>query len=176
MKPQEVSNSLFAAMRLADAVPEVVDVAPALVKEVPDKIGSMTPQELTNSLEALVVLAERLPIVGLPRIAAAAATRLKRILAEVKGKDFAFAVPAIVWACGKAEVLDLEKELLTQVAERRFASRKSITTLTPWNLCAQACAYRNLDDGGAFANLLDRLESEISKRGLREEEVLAQTR
>ena len=145
------------------------------MKEVPGKIGAMTPQQLANSLEALVVLAKRLPILGLPRIATAAAMRLKRILPEVKGKDLAFDVPMVLWACGKAEVLDLETELLTEVAER-FASRKSITTLPPWNLCALACAYRNLNDGGAFTNLLDRLESEISKRGLREEEVLAQRR
>ena len=170
MNPQDLSNCLFAAMRLADAVPEVVEV---VVKEVPGKVGAMNPQDLANSLEALVVLEERLPIVGLPRIAAAAAMRLKRILPEVKGNDLALSVPAIVWACGKAEVLDSETELLKEVAER-FASRKSITTLTPRNLCALACTYRNLDDGGAFANLLDRLESEIYKRGLREEEVLAQ--
>ena len=175
MIPQALSNCLFAAMRLADAVPKVIEVALALVKEVPGKVDAMTPQQLANSLEALVVLEERLPIVGLPRLATAAAMRLKRILPEVKGKDFAFAVPVILWACGKAEVLDLETELLTEVAER-FASSNSITTLPPWNLCALACAYRNLDDGGAFANLLDRLESEISKKGLREEEVLAQRR
>ena len=175
VKPQHLSNCLFSAMLLADAVPEVLEAVPALVKEVPGKVDAMKPQELANGLEAVVVLAERLPIVGLPRIAAAAAMRLKRILPEVKGKDFAFSVPVIVWACGKAEVLDMETELLTEVA-KRFASRKSITTLTPWSLCALACAYRNLDDGGAFANLLDRLESEISKRGLREEEVLRQRR
>ena len=133
MNPQELFSCLFAAMRLEDAVPEVVEVVPALVKEVPGKIGSMTPQGLAK---ALVYFEERLPIVGLPRIAAAAAMRLKRILPEVKGKDFAFSVPVIVWACGKAEVMDMDTELLTEVA-KRFASRKSITTLTlgiyvPW--------------------------------------------
>ena len=134
MKPQEVSNSLFAAMRLEDAVPEVVEVVPALVKEVPGRMCSMRSQELANSLEALVVLEERLPIVGLPRIAAAAAVRLKGILQEVNGKDFVFAVPVIVWACAKLEVCD--SQLLAAVAEQ-FLSM-SIKSSPPRSLCALA--------------------------------------
>ena len=173
MNAQEVSSCLFAAMRLADAVPEVIEVAPALVKEVPGKMDAMKPQGLGNSLEALVVLAERLPIVGLPRIAAAAAAmQLKRILPAVKGKDFVFDVPIVLWACAKLEVCD--SQLLAAVAER-FPS-KSIKSLPPRSLCALAWTYRNLDEKGVYSDVLNCLESEISKRGLREEEVLAQGR
>ena len=116
-------------MRLAHAVPEVLEAVPALVKELPGKIGSMTPQGLANSLEALVVLEECLPIVELPGIATATAAQLKQILPQVKGKDLAFNVPMIVWACGKAAALDAQ--LVTAVAER-FASDKSISSLPEW--------------------------------------------
>ena len=170
MNPQALSNCLFAAMRLADAVPEVIEVAPALVKEVPGKIGSMTPQGLANSLEALVALEEHLHIAGLPGIVAAGSNRLKGILSEVCGKDFSFAVPVVLRACAQTGAYD--GELLGAVA-KRFSSQKPITSLPDRGVRDLALAYRALDQEGAYSDLLNRLESEISKRGLREEEVLA---
>ena len=171
MIPQHLSNSLFAAMRLAHAVPEVLEAVPALVKELPGKIGSMKAQELANSLEALVVLEERLPIVELPGIATATAAQLKRTLPQLKGKDLPFAIPMIVWACATKRVRDAE--LLGAVA-KRFVSNRMIDSLPGWNLCALTWAYRNLDEEGVYRDLVGRLESEISKRGLREEEILAE--
>ena len=168
MNPQDVSNCLFAAMRLEDAVPEVVEVVPALVK-VPGKIGAMTPQGLANSLEALLVLEESQPIPELPRIAASSAKKLKGILPDIRGKSLVFDVPMVLWACAKMGACD--SQLLAAVAER-FPSM-SIKSLPPRSLCALAWTYRNLDEKGVYSDLLDRLESEISKRGLREEEVLA---
>ena len=170
MNFQGVSSCLFAAMRLADAVPDVLEAVPALVKEVPGKIRSMTPQQLSNSLEALVAFEVHLPIAGLPGIVAAGGNRLKGILNEVRGKDFSFTVPTVLWACAKTETYD--EELFGAVAER-FRSQKRITSLPDWGVCAMALAYRALDQEGAFSDLLDRLESEISQKGLREEEVLA---
>ena len=170
MIPQALSNCLFAAMRLADAVPKVLHAVLALVKEVPGKIGAMKSQQLANSLEALVVLEEHLPIVELPGIATAAAARLKPILQEVKGKDLVFNVPMVLWACAKTETYDAE--LLAAVA-KRFASNRMIDSLPRLNLCALTWAYRNLDEEGVYSDFIGRLESEISKRGLREEEVLA---
>ena len=170
MDPQALSTCLFAAMRLADAVPEVIEAVPALVKEVPGKIRFMKSQELSNSLEALVALGEHLHIAGLPGIVTAGGNCLKGILSEVRGKDFSFTVPTVLWACAKTETYD--EELFGAVAER-FPSQKRITSLLDWGVCAIALAYRALDQEGAFRDLLDRLESEISKRGLREEEVLA---
>ena len=170
MNLQEVSNSLFAAMRLADAVPEVVEAVPSLVKEVPSKIGSMTPQDLANSLEALVALEERVAIVELPGIVTIAAARLKRILPEVKDKELALDVPMVLWACGTLGTYNTE---LLAAARQRFASSKSISSLPDWGVCALAWTYRRLDEQTDVAGFLDRLESEISKRGLREEEVLA---
>ena len=79
MKPHEVSNSLFVAMRLADAVPEVADTVPVLAQEVPGEIGFMKSQELSNSLEALVALEEHLHIAGLPDIIAAGGNRWKAV-------------------------------------------------------------------------------------------------
>ena len=170
MIPQHLSSCLFAAMRLADAVPEVLEAVPSLVKEVPGRIEVMNPQELANSLEALVVLEERLPALNLGRIPADAAVQLKRVLPEVKGKDFAFTVPVVVWACAKAERHDAE--LLAAVVER-FVSGKSIESLPDWGVCALTWAYRRLDEKGEFSDWLGRLESEISDRGLDKEEVLA---
>ena len=170
MKPQEVSNCLFAAMRLADAVPEVVEAVPALVKEVPGEIGFMKSQELSNSLEALVALEEHLHIANLPSMVAAGGNRLKGILSEVRGKDFSFMVPTVLWAFAKTETYD--GELFGAVAER-LSSEKPMTSLPDWGVCAMALAYRALDQKGTFRDLLIRLESEICKRGLQEEEVLA---
>ena len=54
-----------------------------------------------------------------------------------------------------------------------FASTKSMSSLRDWGVCALAWTYRRLDDQRDAGDFLDRLESEISNRGLREEEVLA---
>ena len=172
MIPQALSNCLFAAMRLADAVPEVLEALPALVKEVPGKVEVMDSQDMANSLEALVVLEERLPIVELPGIAAAVAVQLKRLLPEVRGMEFALDVPMVVWACTKTGTCDAL--LLRAVAAR--LKPKTLESLGPWGLCSLAWAYRTLDEEGAFTDLLERLESEIARRGLREEEVLAERR
>ena len=48
-----------------------------------------------------------------------------------------------------------------------------MSSLPPQSLCALRWTYRNLDQEGAYSDMLDRLESEISERGLREVEVLA---
>ena len=171
MIPQQLSNCLFAAMRLADAVPDVVEAVPTLVKEVPSKIGAMKPHELANSLEALVALEERVAIVELAGIAAEAAVELKRTLPGVKGKELFLTVPMVVWACGKLGTYNAE---LLAAVRQRFASSASISSLPDWGVCALAWTFRRLDEqtdvGGDF---LDRLESEISERDLREEEVLA---
>ena len=130
----------------------------------------MDSQALANSLEALVVLEERLSILELPVIATAGAARLVQILPEVKGKELVFNVPIMLWACAKSGRCGAE--LFAAVAGR-FASRKCISSLPPRSLCALAWTYRHHDEEGVYSDLLDRLESEISKRGLREEEVLA---
>ena len=117
-----------------------------------------------------MVLEERLSILELPVIATAGAARLVQILPEVKGKELFLNVPMVLWACAKSGRCGAD--LFAAVAGR-FASRNSITSLPPRSLRALAWTYRHHDEGGGFGELLDRLESEISKRGLREEEVLA---
>ena len=75
MKPQELSNCLWAAAKLQGVSPEVLYAVPALAKSIPDKVEDMTPQQLSNSLwaaaklqsaspevlEALPALARRIP-------------------------------------------------------------------------------------------------------------------
>ena len=174
MIPRALSKCLFAAMRLADAVPQVLEAVPCLVKEVPGKVGAMNARDLASCLEALVCLEERLSILELPHIAASAATRLKRLLGQLRGKDLLLNIPMVTWACAKADACD--DGLLKAVAVR-FASRKWMTFhLPPWNLCALAWAYRYWDVDDEFRKVRNRLEVEISARGLREEEVLATRR
>ena len=170
MRPLALSNCLFALMCLEEAAPEVLRAVPHLVKQVPKRIGHMNVQDLAKTLEALVVLESCVPIPELPKIMRAAAARLKQILSEVKGKDFSLTVPTIIWAFAKTETYDAE--LLAAVAER-FASNRSVNLLPRWNLCALAWAYRKLEVD-PFQDLLSRLEAAMSRKALREEEVLAE--
>ena len=172
MIPQALANCLSAAMRLQDAVPDVLGAVPALVREAVCKVDSMNSVDLAQCLKALVVLENSIPVLELPTFAAAAGERFRRILPDLQGKQLSLDVPTVVWACAKANACDAD--LLSAVAKRFSSKTKtSIESLPHWNLCALAWTYRTLDNHGTFADLLDRLESKILKRGLREEEVLA---
>ena len=174
MTPQALSNCLSAAMRLQEAVPEVLVAVPALAREAVRKVDSMNSLDLAECLTALVVLENCIPILELPTFAVAAGQRLRHILPDLRGNKLFLDVPMAVWACAKADACDAD--LLPAVAELFSSKTFQFQSLPQWNLCALAWAYRTLDDDGTFANLLDRLESEISRRGLREEEVLANGR
>ena len=57
--------------------------------------------------------------------------------------------------------------------QRWPSASESISSLPDCNVCALTWAHRMLDDQKDVGGFLDRLESEISKRGFGEEEVLA---
>ena len=133
MIPQQLSNSLWALKSLAEATPTMQKAVSFLVKEFLHKINSTAPQNLANALEALVFLADCFPIVQLPSAVEASAARLNRILPRLKGKDLQFAVPVVVWACGRSNVYDAK--LFTAAADR-FSSRHAVASLPDWNLCA----------------------------------------
>ena len=51
MKPQELSNCLWASAQLKDELPQVLEILLAVVGEIPVKLQDMKPQEMSNSLE-----------------------------------------------------------------------------------------------------------------------------
>ena len=71
MKPQELSNSLWAIAKLQEAAPTVLMAVPAIAECIPQKVKSMKPQELSNSLWATAKLHEASPAVlmAVPAIA-----------------------------------------------------------------------------------------------------------
>ena len=102
MVPQDLSNNLLACAQLNDDVPEVLDMLPAIVGEIPAKLQGMKPQEMSNSLEALVLLRDSVPEVGgVDDILSSAAERLNTLLPNLRGKDFSFTVPVVVWLVPK---------------------------------------------------------------------------
>ncbi|CAE7903069.1 unnamed protein product, partial [Symbiodinium sp. KB8] len=61
LNPQEISNSLWAAATLQDAVPEVLAAVPSLAANLGRLAGQMVPQDLSNCLWAAARLRERSP-------------------------------------------------------------------------------------------------------------------
>ena len=175
MNPQDVSNILFASMRLADREPAIVEVVPEMVHVFWSQIERMNVQDLANGLEAIVFFAKhRLKCLGpleQADIVKDAVARLKQLLPKLEGDDVRLGVPMILWACAKSETHDAK--LLSDSADR-FSSRKSISSLQRWELCALAWSFRRLDKTSQFQDRLGRLEAEITQRGLNEPEVLAE--
>ena len=134
MFPQHLSNSLWAIAQLQHVEPKVLEMVPVLVKQIPLKAGDMKPQELANTLEAFIFLQEYLPVVNHSSIVAASVEQRHWKVSglRLQGDDLRFAVPAVVWACGKSGVYD--PKLFAEVAER-FSS-KEVVKLPRWGLCA----------------------------------------
>ncbi|CAL1138685.1 unnamed protein product [Cladocopium goreaui] len=172
MVPQDLSNNLLACAQLNDDVPEVLDMLPAIVGEIPAKLQGMKPQEMSNSLEALVLLRDSVPEVGgVDDILSSAAERLNTLLPNLRGKDFSFTVPVVVWACAKAEVY--HGELLDSVATR-LGSRTKLSALPDFGVCALSWSYQDyqvLDSDDDFEDFKALLMSETEKRGFSEADV-----
>ena len=164
MVPQALSNCLWAAALLKDEVPKVLRIVPAIVGEIPAKIRNMNGQDLSNSLEALVLLEDG----GMHDILRSAAARLNSLLPTLRGKDFRFTVPVVVWACAKADVYD--GELLASVAAH-FGSRTKLSALPDFGVCALSWSYQVLDTDGDFEDFKALLMSETEKRGFSEADV-----
>ena len=145
---------------------------PAIVGEIPAKLQGMKPQEMSNSLEALVLLRDSVPEVGgVDDILSSAAERLNTLLPNLRGKDFSFTVPVVVWACAKAEVY--HGELLDSVATR-LGSRTKLSALPDFGVCALSWSYQDyqvLDSDDDFEDFKALLMSETEKRGFSEADV-----
>ena len=61
MKPQDLSNVLWATVKLKDDAPEVLDVVDAIVAQVPEKANDMIPPHLSNVLWATAKLKDDAP-------------------------------------------------------------------------------------------------------------------
>ena len=142
MKPQGLSNVLLAAAKLKDDAPDMLNVVSVIVAQVPDKAKDMKPQDLSNSLLALVLLQDSVPGVSSflrggsgsnTGFVGEAASRVVKLLPKLSDLDLFLTPPAVVWACAKMELP--HDELLSAVAQR-FASRKTISSLRDWGLCA----------------------------------------
>ena len=99
MKPQELSNSLWAATRLKDDAPEVLQMVPALACNQAD----FSSQSICNCLEAVVLLQDLVPEVGnvlaaLPNskkdFVGFTASSFSTLLPTLKGKPLQFDIPA----------------------------------------------------------------------------------
>ena len=176
MIPQHLSNCLFACAQLKDEVPMVMEIVPAIVVEISLKINDMVPQALSNSLEALILLRDSVPKVNsflaaggnIDEILRSAAKRLNSLLPGLKGKDFRFTVPVVVWACAKAGVYD--GELLGAVATH-LGSRSKLSALPDFGVCALSWSYQVLETQNDFKDFKQLLISEATERGLSEADV-----
>ena len=172
MNAQDMSNNLLAVVQLKSEVPEVLEIVPAIVIEIPAKIDDMKPQDLSNSLEALVLLRDSVPEVAgflsaggnMDDIVASAAARLNALLPRLRGKDLTMAVPVTLWVCAKAEVNPCE--LLASIAQH-LGSRKEMSALRDFNICALLWSYQVLDAQDEFTVFRKLLMSESKRRRLR---------
>jgi hypothetical protein len=175
MKPQGLSNCLFACAQFMNQVPTMLEIVPAIAVEILAKINNMNGQDLSNSLEALVLLDAASKVAGflaasgsMDDILRSAAKRLNTLLPRIRGKDFSYAVPVVVWACAQAEVYD--GELFASVA-RRLGSHTKLSALPGFGVCALSWSYQVLDAQDDFEDFKTLLLSETEKRGFSEADV-----
>ena len=171
MIPQALSNSLWAAARLKDDAPEVLQMVPALLLEIPGKQADFKSQEICNCLEALVLLRDSVREVEdflKNDFMGFTASRFSTLLPTLKGKSLQFGIPVVVWAC--ARVNFYHEKLLVSVVDR-LKSARALKPLPDWGLCALQWSYDVLDPDGRFANFNDALESERLYRGLSDSDV-----
>ena len=145
--------------------------------QVPDKAKDMIPQDLSNSLLALVLLQDSVPGVSSflrggsgsnTGFVGEAASRVVKLLPKLSDLDLFLTPPTVVWACAKMELP--HDELLSAVAQR-FASRKTISSLTDWGLCALYGSYQLLGSTDRFTNFAEMLKKELTRRGLSDSDV-----
>ena len=175
MIPQQLSNCLWACLRLEDEVPEARDIVPEIVKEIPARIENMNLKDLSG-LQILFLFQEPVPEIASfltdsgskHGIVRSAAGRLRALLPQLGGKDLNIAVGVVVWACGKVGVCD--HDLLMSVANK-FNSRRKLSSLKDFTLCALLWSYGVLDVEDKFTNFRKLLKSETKRRDFSEADV-----
>ena len=117
MNAQGLSNCLWAAARLQDASPEVLNAVSALAKRIPDKVEDMVPQHLSNSLWAAAKLQDASPEVldAVPALAKCIPDKVE----EMKQQEWSNSL----WAAARLqdaspEVLDAVPALANRIADK----------------------------------------------------------
>eukprot|EP00438_Fugacium_kawagutii_P002198 Skav220753 [mRNA] locus=scaffold6504:34656:35498:- [translate_table: standard] len=177
MTPQHLSNCLWAALHLEDDEPEVLKIVLPVTTEVSIKIQDMKPQELANSLQALVPLQELVPEIarlvadndGEEDIIRNAIGHFAALLPQLSGKDLSIAVPTVVWACAKLGVYPADGFLVS--VSDHLGSRRKLSKLPRFNLCALAWSYQVLDASDDFKDFKGVLKAVVRKRGCSEADV-----
>ena len=129
------------------------------------QLGGPHPSLVIQFLKSIVFLAAG---GNIDEILRSAARRLNSLLPGLKGKDFSFTVPVVVWACAKAGVYD--GDLLSAVAQR-LGSRTKLSALPDFGVCALSWSYQVLDIQNDFKDFKQLLISEATERGLSEADV-----
>ncbi len=174
MKPQELSNVLWASAKLKDDAPDVLSIVPAIAAQIPFKAKDMSMQDLSNSLIALLYLQDMVPearyLLGISGgsndLLRLAISRTLKLIPNLPEQEIVLGLPGILWVSARSKPSVPEmSQLLGSVAEC-LGSRKQISRLTLWGLCALHESYKVLDPSEQFSKFTDKLKGNISRRRL----------
>ena len=174
LEAQGLSNILWASANLKDDAPDVLTIVPAIAVEIPFKAKEMNMQGLSNSLIALLYLQDLVPearyLLGISGGSDAflrlVVSRTKKLIPNTCEEAMILALPGILWASARSKFTVPEvRELLGSVAEC-LGSRKQVSRLAAWGLCALHESYKVLDVSQEFGTFEEKLKIEIARRGL----------
>ena len=94
MKPQELSNSLWAEAKLKDLVPDVKEIVLAIVAHIQDKAKNQSPQQLSNIFWAATRLKDDAPEVL--QMVPALLVEIPRIQADFNSQQICNCLEAVV--------------------------------------------------------------------------------
>ena len=160
MTPQGLSNIFWAAAKLQDAVPEVLQVVPALVAQIPSKAAEMNPQDVSSCLFAAMRLAD-----AVPNVLEAVPALVKEVRGKIrsmKPQELSNSLQALVALGEHLHAANLPsmvaagsnrlKGILNEVRAKTFPSR-----------CPQfsgACAQTGTYDGELLGAVAERFRSQ----------------
>ena len=174
MIPQDLSDILWASANLKGDAPDVLTIVPAIAVEIPFKAKDMNMQGLSNSLIALLHVQDMVPearyLLGISGgsndFLRLVVSRTKKLIPNTCEEDMVLALPGILWASARSKFSVPEvRELLGSVADC-LGSRKQVSKLGAWGLCALHESYKVLDVSEEFGTFEEKLKIEITRRGL----------
>ena len=174
LNSQELSNILWASANLKDDAPEVLSIVPAIAGQINAK--DMNLQDLSQTLIGLLCLQELVPearsFLGAAHgskddFLRQAIMRTPELIPKEHNKDVVLSLPFILWACARLELHSVPEahQLLGSTVEC-LGSRKQVSRLGAWGLCALHESYKVLDPSEQFSRFTDKLKAEISRRRL----------
>ena len=158
MKPQEISNTLFAIAKLAERGVEVDAAAvQAVSREAPRVAGEMNPQEVSNTWSAMAKLAERRVEVDAAVVLAVS----KRALC-VSGEMIPQAVSNTLWAMAKLAERSVEVDAAAVRAVSREAPRVA-GEMKPQEISNTLWAMARLTERGVDAATVRAVSREVPR-------------